>query len=137
MNAKKVIIEKVDASTVRFVSPEANTLLLWILASPASDLGTAFPQNLGRGGYGPKHYLQKFHGKYVGEAEANRLAAEKKHNNWVSHIKALMDWKQNPDIPVVSDIFDLSEQIRGDVNNNPQIPFHIPILSDIMKGLGR
>jgi peptide/nickel transport system substrate-binding protein len=101
VNGKKVVIEKVDASTVRYVSPDPNPLLLQLLASPVGDLGGHYRQDLGRGGYGPKHYLQKFHAKYVGEAEANRLAAAKNHNNWVSHIKALMAWNANPDIPVV------------------------------------
>jgi peptide/nickel transport system substrate-binding protein len=101
INGKKVVIEKVDASTVRFVSPEANTLLLWILAAPGNDLGGAFRQGLGRGGYAPKHYLQKFHAKYAGEAAANKLAADAKQNGWVANIKVEMDWKANPNLPVV------------------------------------
>ena len=40
----------------------------------------------------------------------------------------------DPDIPGVSDVFDLSETIRHAINNDQNIPFHIPILSDIMKG---
>ena len=39
----------------------------------------------------------------------------------------------DPDIPVVSDIFDLSETIRGAINDS-QIPIHIPVISDILKG---
>ena len=54
-------------------------------------------------------------------------------------VKAALDKvvEADPDIPIVSDIFDLSEAIRGDINNNQQIPIHIPVLSDIMKGLRR
>lgn len=42
----------------------------------------------------------------------------------------------DPDIPGVSDVFDLSETIRKTINDNQAIPIHIPILSDIMN-LGR
>ncbi len=101
VNGKKVVIEKVDQYTVRYVSPEANTLLLWILAAPANDLGGSFRQELGRGGYAPKHYFQRYHAKYVGEEAANKLAATAKFNGWVSHIKALMSWKANAELPVV------------------------------------
>jgi peptide/nickel transport system substrate-binding protein len=101
INGKKVVIEKVDQYTVRYVSPEANTLLLWIIAAPANDLGNSFRQELGRGGYAPKHYLQKFHAKYAGEAAANKLATDAKQNGWVANIKSLMNWKGNPDLPVV------------------------------------
>ncbi len=39
----------------------------------------------------------------------------------------------DPDVPVVSDIFDLSETIRGAINDS-ELPIHIPIISDILKG---
>jgi len=41
----------------------------------------------------------------------------------------------DPDIPVVSDIFDLSETIRSAINDS-EIPIHIPVISDILKGFG-
>ena len=41
----------------------------------------------------------------------------------------------DPDIPVVSDIFDLSETIRSAINDS-QIPIHIPVISDMLKGFG-
>lgn len=43
----------------------------------------------------------------------------------------------DPDIPIVSDIFDLSETVRNAINGDPNIPFHIPVLGDILGGLGR
>jgi peptide/nickel transport system substrate-binding protein len=101
IDGKRVTIEKGDQYTVRYVSPEPNSLILQLLATPSSDLGAASRQELGRGGYVPKHYLQKFHAKYVGEGAANKLAADAKFNGWVAHIKALMQWKANPDIPVI------------------------------------
>ena len=55
---KPVVIQKVDETTLRFVSPQANPLLLEIMASPISDLGATFRQQLGRGALAPKHYLR-------------------------------------------------------------------------------
>lgn len=40
----------------------------------------------------------------------------------------------DPDIPGLSNIFDLSETIRHAINNDPNIPFQIPFLNDILKG---
>jgi peptide/nickel transport system substrate-binding protein len=99
---KNVVIQKVDDTTVRFVSPQANPLLLEIMASPISDLGATFRQQLGRGGpYAPKHYLQKFHAKYAGLDAANKLAADAKQNGWQANIKAKMQYAANPDLPVL------------------------------------
>jgi peptide/nickel transport system substrate-binding protein len=102
VRGKRVMIEKVDATTVRFVSPEANAQLLEIMASPLSDLGHSFRHELGRGGpYAPKHYLQQFHAKYVGEAQANRLATEAKFPSWQAYIKAQFNHRSNPALPVI------------------------------------
>lgn len=48
-------------------------------------------------------------------------------------VKTVLD--ADPDIPGVSDVFDLSETIRKAINSDQGIPFNIPLLSDIMKGL--
>lgn len=40
----------------------------------------------------------------------------------------------DPDIPIVSDIFDLSETVRSVLNGHPEI--NIPILGDLLKGMG-
>ncbi len=102
IGGKNVVIQKVDDTTLRFVSPQANPLLLEIMASPISDLGATFRQQLGRGGpYAPKHYLQKFHGTYVGKEAADKLAADAKQNGWQANIKAKMQYAANPDLPVL------------------------------------
>src|SRR5262249_26684665 len=102
IGGKQVVIEKVDDTTVRFVSPQPNSLLLEIMASPISDLGATFRQQLGRGGpYAPKHYLQKFHAKYVGKDAADKLAADNNQNGWAANIKALMQYNATPDLPVI------------------------------------
>jgi peptide/nickel transport system substrate-binding protein len=102
IGGKPVVIEKVDDSTVRFVSPQPNSLLIEIMASPISDLGATFRQQLGRGGpYAPKHYLQKFHAKYIGKDAADKLAADNNQNGWAANIKFLMTYAGNPDLPVI------------------------------------
>ena len=52
-------------------------------------------------------------------------------------IRGILD--KDPDIPIVSDIFDLSEFIRGAINDDERIPVQIPgldILGGLFKGLG-
>jgi peptide/nickel transport system substrate-binding protein len=96
VNGKPVIIEKVDTSSVRFVSPEPNPMLLQILATPSG-----LARIPGLGGAAPKHYLQKFHAKYIGEAQANKLATDNKFASWPAYLQSLLEPKGNPDLPVV------------------------------------
>ena len=44
--------------------------------------------------------------------------------------------ERDPDLPIVSDIFDVSEAIRGVINGDPRIPVQIPGM-DILGGLFR
>lgn len=47
--------------------------------------------------------------------------------------------KKDPDLPVVSDIFDLSELIREGINGDNRLPIQIPgldVLGGLFKGLG-
>lgn len=51
-------------------------------------------------------------------------------------LRGILD--SDPDIPFVSDVFDLSEIIRHSINGDERIPVQIPgldILGDIFKGL--
>jgi peptide/nickel transport system substrate-binding protein len=100
---KDVVIQKVDQYTVRFVSPEPNTLLVERLASPLSDVGgPAIRGQLARGGFAPKHYLSKFHPKYAGQETVDKLAAEAKHSGWVTFFHDRNNWRINTELPVVS-----------------------------------
>jgi peptide/nickel transport system substrate-binding protein len=102
IGGKQITAEKIDDTTVRFVAPQAFSLLIEIMASPSSDLGHAFRQELGRGGpYFPKHYLKQFHAKYVGKETADKLAADAKFNGWVTHMRAKMKYNINPELPVI------------------------------------
>lgn len=42
----------------------------------------------------------------------------------------------DPDIPVVSDVFDLSETVRKGLNDNTPAEIHIPELKDVLGGIG-
>jgi peptide/nickel transport system substrate-binding protein len=100
---KPVVIEKVDQYTVRFVSPERNTLLAERLASPLSDIGgPGIRGNLGRGVFAPKHYLSKFHPKYAGQAAVDKMAADAKFNGWVAFFQDRSNFRVNTELPVVS-----------------------------------
>jgi peptide/nickel transport system substrate-binding protein len=99
---KQITIEKIDDTTVKFVAAQAFPQLIEIMASPITDLGATFRQNLGRGGpYAPKHYLQKFHAKYIGKEAADKLAADNKQNGWAANIKFLSQYPVNPALPVI------------------------------------
>jgi len=100
---KPVAIEKVDQYTVRYVSPERNSLMIQRLASPLSDVGgNTF--RVARGGYQPKHYLMKFHPKYAagGQAAVDKMATDAKFNGWVPFFQDRVTWQNNPDYPLMS-----------------------------------
>jgi peptide/nickel transport system substrate-binding protein len=49
----------------------------------------------------PKHYLTKFHAKYIGKEAADKLATDAKFNGWVAYIKNRMFYKNNVELPVI------------------------------------
>jgi peptide/nickel transport system substrate-binding protein len=103
IGGREVKIEKVDQYTVRYVSPEANSLLVERLASPLTDFGgPTFRGQTGRGGYAPKHYLSRFLPKYAGQAAVDKLAADAKHNSWVTFFYDRNNWRVNTELPVLA-----------------------------------
>jgi peptide/nickel transport system substrate-binding protein len=87
---------------VRFDSSVPFPLLVEVMASPVTDMGATFRQNLGRGGpYAPKHYLMKLHAKYVGKDAADKLAADNKLNGWAANFKFMSQFQTNPALPTV------------------------------------
>jgi hypothetical protein len=69
----------------------------------------------------------------IGAAAAKAIA-----DKFPDLIRGILE--KDPDIPIVSDIFDLSEFIRGAINGDDRIPVQIPgldILGGLFKGLGR
>jgi hypothetical protein len=66
----------------------------------------------------------------IGAAAAKAIA-----DKFPDLIRGILE--QDPDIPIVSDVFDLSEILRANINHS-NIPIHIPgldVLGDIFKGL--
>jgi len=102
INGKPISLEKVDATTIRFVSPEPYHALPMVLASV---WGIGHQARFGRdglGGFAPAHYLKQFHPKYVSSDELGKKLGELKFENWVSMIKNRNDACRNPDLPVVT-----------------------------------
>ena len=102
INGKPVAIEKVDASTIRFVSPEPYYALPVVLASV---WGIGHHARFGRdalGGFAPAHYMKQFHPKYASAEELNRKVAELKFDSWVTMFKNRNDACRNVDLPVVT-----------------------------------
>ncbi len=102
INGKPVVIEKVDASTIRFVSPEPYYALPVVLASV---WGIGHHARFGRdalGGFAPAHYMKQFHPKYASAEELNRKVAELKFDGWVTMFKNRNDACRNVDLPVVT-----------------------------------
>lgn len=102
INGKGGTLEKVDATTVRFVFPEPYNLLPDVLASSTALGGHSFEGLNANGGFAPAHYLKQFHPKYVSKEELDRKVADAKVDNWVTLFKAKNDWTLNPDLPVVT-----------------------------------
>jgi peptide/nickel transport system substrate-binding protein len=102
INGKPVVIEKVDASTIRFVSPEPYYALPVVLASV---WGIGHHARFGRdalGGFAPAHYMKQFHPKYTSAEELAKKVADLKFDSWVTMFKNRNDACRNVDLPVVT-----------------------------------
>jgi peptide/nickel transport system substrate-binding protein len=102
INGKPGKIEKVDATTVRYVFPEPYYMLPDVLAGSTALTGHAFNGDVFMGSFAPAHYLKQFHPKYIGLDEANKKAKDAKYDNWVLYLKFLNDYARNPELPVVT-----------------------------------
>ena len=95
-------MEKVDDSTIRFVFAEPYYVFLDMLAGSTALGGHSFQ---GRGlmsGFAPKHYLQQFHPRYVGQEAVDQVVRDAGYENWVSFMRYINDWSLNPDLPTVT-----------------------------------
>ncbi len=102
VGGKPLVMEKVDASTIRFVSPEPYYALPLILASV---WGIGHHARFGRsalGGFAPAHYLKQFLPKYVSADELGKKVAEQNVDSWVTLFKNRNDACRNADLPVVT-----------------------------------
>jgi peptide/nickel transport system substrate-binding protein len=99
---KDVILEKVDATTVQFISPRAYPLLPEILAGYNDLSGPSLYGRLGMGGFAPLHYLSQFHPKYTSESQVSRAARAAGFVSWALFLKNRNDWSLNTELPVVA-----------------------------------
>jgi peptide/nickel transport system substrate-binding protein len=102
IGGKPIAIEKVDAATIRFVSPEPYYALPTVLASV---WGIGHHARWGRsalGGFAPAHYMKQFHPKYVSKDELAKKVADLKFDGWVTMFKNRNDACRNVDLPVVT-----------------------------------
>src|SRR5262245_43189451 len=102
INSKPITLEKVDATTIRFVAPEPYYALPIVLASV---WGIGHHARFGRdglGGFAPAHYLKQFHPKYASKDAIAKKLAELKFETWVTMFKNRNDACRNPDLPVVT-----------------------------------
>ena len=102
IGGKPIAIEKIDAATIRLVSPEPYYALPTVLASV---WGIGHHARWGRsalGGFAPAHYLKQFHPKYVSKEELAKKVADLKYDGWVTMFKNMNDACRNVDLPVVT-----------------------------------
>jgi peptide/nickel transport system substrate-binding protein len=96
-----VLVRKVDDYTVEYVAPVPNPVLPRMMAgNPSTGLSSNSPVDEAQ--FAPKHYLSQFLPKYTSEAEANKKAQAAGAQTWALHVRALMDWALNPDLPVLT-----------------------------------
>jgi peptide/nickel transport system substrate-binding protein len=126
---RPVVVEKVDASTVRWSSAEPYYALPNIFAAV---LGVGHHARFGRdglGGFAPAHYLKQFLPKYAGLDKLEAMAKEQKLDNWVSLFKLKNDSARNVDLPVVT-AWKLSSPISNPTFAFERNPFSIWVDTD-------
>lgn len=92
------IMEKVDDTTftLQFAAP----FPAWLEVLSTSTVAGHFNAGETGGGFvAPHHYLEQFHADFVGEDEANALAAEAGFENWYLHLLAKNNAHVNPELP--------------------------------------
>src|SRR6266704_6182604 len=102
IGGKPIAIEKIDATTIRFVCPEPYYALPTVLASV---WGIGHHARWGRsalGGFAPAHYMKQFHPKYVSKEDLAKKVAELNFDGWVTMFKNRNDACRNVDLPVVT-----------------------------------
>ena len=102
IGGKPIAIEKIDATTIRFVSPEPYYALPTVLASVWGIGHHARWGRAGLGGFAPAHYLKQFHPKYASKEDLAKKVTELNFDSWVTMFKNRNDACRNVDLPVVT-----------------------------------
>ena len=95
-------MEKVDDHAIRFVFAEPYYVFPDMLAGSTSLGGHSFQGRGLYGGFAPRHYLQQFHPRYVGQEAVDQLVKDAGYDNWASFMRYVNDWSLNPDLPTVT-----------------------------------
>ena len=95
-------MEKVDDSTIRFVFSQPYYVFLDMLAGATALGGHSYQGRSLMGGFAPRHYLQQFHPRYVGQEAVDQLVKAAGYDNWASFMRYINDWSLNPDLPTVT-----------------------------------
>ncbi len=102
INRKPIALEKIDANTIAFRSPDPYLVLPVVLTGLNRLGGHAENGHLGMGTYAPAHYLKQYHPKYVGKDELEQKVKAAGFDNWVNLMKFKNGWTLNPELPVVT-----------------------------------
>ncbi len=103
INGKPGRVEKVDASTVKFVFPDPYPLLPAVLAGATHFSAHSYQGDpSGVAVFAPAHYLKQFLPKYTPQAQIDQKVKEAGFDNWVNLFKNKDSWQLNPDLPVLT-----------------------------------
>jgi peptide/nickel transport system substrate-binding protein len=100
--SRDVAVNRLDDFTVEFVSPGPNPLLPQLIAGASDISGIAGSGSTGGGGYAPKHYLTRFHPRYISQAQADKQAGDAGFNGWATYFRNRFSWHLNPELPVLT-----------------------------------
>ena len=102
INGKPIRLEKIDATTIAFRSPDPYPVLPIILTGLNRIGGLAENGQYAMGLYSPAHYMKQFHPKYVPQAELDEKVKAAGFDNWLNLFKFKNDWTLNPELPAVT-----------------------------------
>ena len=103
--AKSGSLRKIDDTTVVFEFQDPNYLFVDILAGSTAIGGGQATQSSDKrnmGAYTPAHYVKQFLPKFSSKDEVDKKAKAAGFDGWVSYIKSRLDWRLNPDLPVLT-----------------------------------
>jgi peptide/nickel transport system substrate-binding protein len=121
---KPVRLEKVDDTTIRFVSENPYYTLPIKLASVSEVGGFARFGQYGQGGFAPAHYLKQFLPKYAGQEAVDKMAKDAGFDNWVTWFLDKSNGFRNVDLPTMA-AWKLVKPITGDVWEYERNPYSI------------
>ena len=102
VGGEPVRLEKIDDQHIAWLSEAPYYLLCELQGLTQIIGGHARRGQRGLGGFAPAHYLKQFHPKYVGQAEADKLAKEAGFESWGKNIKQKNRSYSNTELPLLA-----------------------------------